>query len=43
MKAVYVLNDKQKEQLNKKKIKEEQSAGSFSAKDEGNNEIWFVF
>ena len=38
MKAVYVLNESQKEQLNKKKIKikEEPSIGSFTSKDEGN-------
>ena len=38
MKAVYVLNESQKEQLNKKKlkIKEEPLIGSFTSKDEGN-------
>ena len=40
MKAVYVLNESQKEQLNKKKIKikEEPLIGSFTSKDEGN--LW---
>jgi len=37
---VYVLNDQQKEQLNKKKIKEESSAGSFTAQDEENIKRW---
>ena len=46
MKAVYVLNESQKEQLNKKKIKikEEPSVGSFTSKDEGNlKRIYYSF
>merc|ERR1712227_893751 len=42
MKAVYVLNESQKEQLNKKKIKvkEEPSIGSFTSKDEEDIKRW---
>jgi len=42
MKAVYVLNESQKEQLNKKKIKikEEPSVGSFTSKDEEDIKRW---
>ena len=43
MKAVYVLNESQKEQLNKKKIKikEEPLIGSFTSKDEGNQRRFY--